>query len=98
MRSPNRFETSTRLTSPITNSFAAVSNLLVDAFEGLGANVGADDLDDVAGLLDLAERQHLILHPGEVLDRDRQIRLHDAVVDGIVENKSRARVVGLGIG
>jgi len=59
-----------------------------DALQRPRPDLGIDHLGHI-GLRDLAERDQLIVHPVEALDRDRKVRRHDARLDAFVRKRRR---------
>src|SRR5262245_25896864 len=111
-RSVNCFDMSCRVTSPMPHStwrrqrhgYCPGSSPSIslasfaDARQRFLADVGVDQPADVAGLGELAERDHLVLNPDEVLDRDRELRIDHARLQSLLVDEGGARVVGFGAG
>src|SRR5262249_35560670 len=74
------------------------SRSLAGPLQRLRADIGIDHLAEVAGLGDLAELEHLCLHPGELVHRYREVRGDGTDLHRVVVDERRPRVVGLGIG
>src|SRR5262245_61454320 len=112
-RSVNCFDMSCRVTSPMPHStwrrqwdrlpprqpaFYLPLASFADARQRFLADVGVDQPADVTGLGELAERDHLVLNPDEVLDRDRELRIDHARLQSLLVDEGEARVVGFGAG
>src|SRR5262249_27603065 len=113
MRSVNCLEMSCSATSPIPSPILApllphahrhtlispfALALFSDPRQRLLADARVDQLADVAGFRQLAERDHLLLQPDQVLDRDRHIGIDHAGLHARIVHVRRARIVGLGVG
>src|SRR5215468_6629892 len=101
-RSVNCFDMSCSVTSPMPHSTSRRQRLplasFVDARQRFLADVGVDQPADVAGLGELAERDHLVLNPDNVLDRDRELGIDHARLQSLLVDEGGARVIGLGAG
>src|ERR1041384_2700285 len=98
-RNEKRLDTSTKLTSPMLDSGAGgrPSVRAADHLERPFADFGRDHGLDIEGRADLAGLHQLILHPGELFQRQRQRRIDGAMFDSIVIDEGRPRIVRLGM-
>src|SRR5215831_17283093 len=56
----------------------------------LRPDIGVDHLGEIAGLGDLAEFDHLPLHPGKLAHGQRQLRRDRANLHGVIEDEGGA--------
>src|SRR5262249_27352446 len=101
-RRVNCFDMSCSVTSPRPHStsrrqrdrrgpFVLPLALFADAHQRFLADVGVDQPADVAGLGELAERDHLVLNPDNVLDRDRELGIDHARLQSLLVDEGGAR-------
>ena len=69
---------------------------LADARQRFLADIGINQLVDVAALGELAERDHLLLRPDQAFERNGEIGIDHAGLQSLLVDEGRARVVGLG--
>src|SRR6185312_13006329 len=67
-----------------------------DARQRFLADIGINQLVDVAALGELAERDHLLLRPDQAFERNGEIGIDHAWLQPLLVDEGRARVVGLG--
>src|SRR3954447_26687597 len=101
MRSVNRFDMSCRVTSPMPHPVHIQSPLpsiasIADARQRFLADIGINQLVDVAAFGELAERDHLLLRPHQAVERNGEIGIDHAGLQALLVDEGRARVVGLG--
>src|SRR5512139_2712239 len=77
---------------------AALLASFSDACQRFLADLGINQLVDVAAPGELAERDHLILRPDQALDRNGEIGIDHARLQSLLVDEGWARVVGLGAG
>src|SRR4051812_22978372 len=79
----------------IARSMAALpAKLFPDQFQRLCAQRCVDDLVDVAGARQGAVLDELLLHPGQLFHRQRDFRIDRLVLDELIIDERRARIVG----
>src|SRR5882757_7442948 len=91
-RSVNCFDISCSVTSPMRLLLASFA----DARQRFLADVGIDQPVDVARLCKLAERDHLVLQPDQILPGDGEVRVDDARPHALLIDEGRAWIVRLG--